>query len=381
MSNSSLLEQAHTFISQYGQEKGLSKETIFDRQCVIHDEIESTGTYTHTLEEITYGAKLAWRNSAKCIGRLFWETLDVFDARNVQSQEDVARHIHHHIQHATNNGKIRSTVTVFPAVSSPQKVQLWSHQLIRYAGYKEKSGEILGDPASLELTRVAQSLGWRGEGTPYDILPVIYQWNEEPPTMVTISNEEVLEVKIEHPINLDWKSLNLKWYAVPIISDRCLEIGGLYYPAPFNGWYMETEIAARNLVDSYRYNRLRDVANHLKYDTSSTTTFWRDRALVELQYAVYASFKQAGVQMVDHYTAAQQFQTFREKEEKQHREVKGDWTWLIPPVSPALTPIFHQGIDNEELSPNFVKQKRPKLFKKISEMTESSHLNGCPFHS
>ena len=64
MSNSSLLEQANKFISQYGKEKGLSKETIVDRQCVIHDEIESTGTYTHTLEEITYGAKLAWRNSA-----------------------------------------------------------------------------------------------------------------------------------------------------------------------------------------------------------------------------------------------------------------------------------------------------------------------------
>jgi nitric-oxide synthase, bacterial len=61
--------------------------------------------------------------------------------------------------------------------------------------------------------------------------------------------------------------------------------------------------------------------------------------------------------------------------------VKGDWTWLIPPVSPALTPIFHQGIINEELSPNFIKQKRPKLFKKISEMTESSRPTGCPFHS
>jgi len=376
-----LLNQAQSFFWQYGKENGLSKETIYTRQCVIKKEIELTGTYTHTIEEITFGAKLAWRNSAKCIGRLFWETLDVFDARDVQSQEDVARHIHHHIQHATNDGKIRSTITIFPAISSPKKVQLWSHQLIRYAGYQDQSGEILGDPASIELTRVAKSLGWQGEATTYDILPVIFQWNEEPPCMVTISNEEVLEVQIDHPVNLDWKSLNLRWYAVPIISDRYLEIGGLLYPAPFNGWYMETEIAARNLVDSYRYNRLRDVAKQLKLDTSSTTTFWRDRALVELQYAVYASFKKAGVQMVDHYTAAQQFQTFREKEEKQQREVKGDWTWLIPPVSPALTPIFHQGISNEELSPNFVKQKRPKLFKKISEMTESSRPTGCPFHS
>jgi nitric-oxide synthase, bacterial len=381
MNNSLLLDQASTFLFQFGKENGLSEETIMNRQSMIKDEIESTGTYTHTLEEITYGAKLAWRNSAKCIGRLFWETLDVFDARSVTSQEDVARHIHHHILHATNDGKIRSTITIFPEISSSPKVQLWSPQLIRYAGYKKESGEILGDPANLELTKVAERLGWQGEGTSYDILPVLFQWNEEPPSVVQIAKEEVLEVQIDHPINLDWKPLNLKWYAVPIISDRYLEIGGLSYPAPFNGWYMETEVAARNLVDSYRYNRLRDVANQLKLDTSSTTTFWRDRALVELQHAVYTSFRQAGVQMVDHYTAAQQFQTFREKEERQQREVKGDWTWLIPPVSPALTPIFHQGIINEELSPNFIKQKRPKLFKKISEMTESSRPTGCPFHS
>ncbi|WP_019416177.1 nitric oxide synthase oxygenase [Paenisporosarcina sp. TG20] len=381
MNNSLLLNKALKFLFQYGKESGLSEETIINRQHMIKEEIETTGTYTHTLEEITYGATLAWRNSAKCIGRLFWETLDVFDARNVNSQEDVAKHIHHHIHHATNDGKIRSTITVFPEISSSQKVQLWSPQLIRYAGYQKESGDILGDPANLELTTVAQNLGWQGEGTPYDILPVIFQWNEEPPSVVPIANEEVLEVEINHPINLDWKPLNLKWYAVPIISDRYLEIGGLSYPAPFNGWYMETEIAARNLVDSYRYNRLRDVANQLKLDTTSTTTFWRDRALVELQHAVYSSYRQAGVQMVDHYTAAQQFQTFREKEEKLQREVKGDWTWLVPPVSPALTPIFHQGIINEELSPNFIKHKRPKLFKKISEMTESSRPTGCPFHS
>ncbi|WP_017381261.1 nitric oxide synthase oxygenase [Paenisporosarcina sp. TG-14] len=380
--NKLLVNQAFEFLSQYGNENGHSEDTIMNRQLIVKEEIESTGTYIHTFDEITYGAKLAWRNSAKCIGRLFWETLDVFDARDVESQEEVAQHIHHHIQHATNEGKIRSTITIFPPLkfNEQQKVQIWSHQLIRYAGYLEESGEILGDPASLELTKVAQKLGWQGDRTPYDFLPVIFQWNEGPPSIIPILKEEVLEIKIDHPINKNWGPLNLKWYAVPIIADRFLEIGGLRYPAPFNGWYMETEIAARNFVDSYRYNRLRDVAKQLELDTSSTTTFWRDRALVELQHAVYASFKQAGVQIVDHYTAAQQFQTFREKEDKLQREVKGDWTWLVPPISPSLTPIFHQGIVNEELSPNFIKQKRPILLKNMSEMTESSRSSGCPFH-
>ena len=33
------------------------------------------------------------------------------------------------------------------------------------------------------------------------------------------------------------------------------KIGGITYPtAPFNGWYMVTEIAVRNFTDTYRYN-------------------------------------------------------------------------------------------------------------------------------
>ena len=36
-----------------------------------------------------------------------------------------------------------------------------------------------------------------------------------------------------------------------------LKIGGITYPtAPFNGWYMVTEIAVRNFTDTYRYNLL-----------------------------------------------------------------------------------------------------------------------------
>ncbi|MFY9946344.1 MAG: nitric oxide synthase oxygenase, partial [Exiguobacterium chiriqhucha] len=42
------------------------------RLQTIADEIERTGSYTLTTDELTEGAKLAWRNSNRCIGRLFW---------------------------------------------------------------------------------------------------------------------------------------------------------------------------------------------------------------------------------------------------------------------------------------------------------------------
>ena len=63
--------------------------------------------------------------------------------------------------------------------------------------------------------------------------------------------------------------LGLRWHAVPAISNLCLEIGGICYPAaPFNGWYMGTEIGARNLADVYRYDLVPVVADRLGLDTT-----------------------------------------------------------------------------------------------------------------
>lgn len=46
------------------------------------------------------------------------------------------------------------------------------------------------------------------------------------------------------------------------------KIGGITYPtAPFNGWYMVTEIAVRNFTDTYRYNLLEKVAEAFEFDT------------------------------------------------------------------------------------------------------------------
>ena len=51
--------------------------------------------------------------------------------------------------------------------------------------------------------------------------------------------------------------LNLKWYAIPGVSCLMLEIGGLRFTAaPFSGWYLVTEIGARDLGDPMRYNLL-----------------------------------------------------------------------------------------------------------------------------
>jgi nitric-oxide synthase, bacterial len=38
-------------------------------------------------------------------------------------------------------------------------------------------------------------------------------------------------------------------------------------------------------------------------------------------------------------------------------KVTGNWGWLIPPLSPATTHIFHKPYPNEVVKPNFFYQK------------------------
>lgn len=40
-------------------------------------EIEATGTYQLKDTELIYGAKHAWRNAARCVGRIQWSKLQV----------------------------------------------------------------------------------------------------------------------------------------------------------------------------------------------------------------------------------------------------------------------------------------------------------------
>ncbi|MHC8514666.1 nitric oxide synthase oxygenase [Sporosarcina sp. ITBMC105] len=358
-----LLIEATQFITQCYAELGQSDEDRLDRLAEIKHEIDVTGTYTHKPFELEHGAKMAWRNSNRCIGRLLWHTLHIVDARDVVSAEDAFEKLVDHIAYATNDGQIRSTITIFPPrKNGTDPLRIWNHQLLRYAGYKDGE-QLIGDSASLDLTEVCENLGWRGEKTPFDLLPLVIQADGEKAQWFSIPEEIVKEVPIIHPEIEGFAALNLKWYAVPIISNMRLEIGGIDYPmAPFNGWYMGTEIGARNLADTDRYNMLPRIADLMGLDTKLNRSLWIDKALVELNIAVLHSYQQAGVTIIDHHTAAKQFKRFEENERKSGRAVTGNWAWLIPPLSPAATHIYHQPYSNEKQSPNYFYQPDPKPF-------------------
>lgn len=345
------LQEIRRFLALYQMELNKSEQWLTNRL----QQVEKEGVYIPSTEELTFGARVAWRNSNKCIGRLFWQSLHVEDARDILDEHAIFEKLVHHIRYATNEGKIRPTITVFAA----GRVRVWNHQLIRYAGYETAEG-IVGDPHSVSFTKICESLGWRGEGTAFDVLPLVIQVDERSPQWFAIPKEEVLEVDIRHPEQPQIEELALKWYAVPIISSMRFQMAGIdFQAAPFNGWYMGTEIGARNLADHDRYNMLPKIAEIFGLDTTRQASLWRDRALVELNIAVLHSFKEDGVSIVDHHTAAQQFKLFEEAEHKAGRDLTGNWTWLIPPLSPATTHIFHKPYDNVYNTPNYFYQKPP----------------------
>ncbi|MFJ8063667.1 nitric oxide synthase oxygenase [Psychrobacillus sp. NPDC096426] len=350
-----MFNEANNFIRTYYEETGQSEQEMGIRLIEVEQQILKQGTYEHSIDELSYGAKMAWRNSNKCIGRLFWQSLNVLDKRYLHDEESIFDALLEHIEFATNNGRIRPTITVF----SQKDVRIWNQQLIRYAGYETENG-IIGDPDSVAFTKVCQNLGWKGNNGLFDVLPLVIQIKDNPPKLFDIPQVSILEVSIRHP-EFDWfADLGLKWYAVPMISSMKLEVGGIsYVAAPFNGWYMGTEIGARNLADDNRYNMLPVIAEQMGLNTKSNASLWKDRALVELNAAVLFSYKEDGVSIVDHHTAAQQFKRFETNEHEAGRDVTGNWSWLIPPLSPATTHIFHKPYANEKKTPNYFYQKAP----------------------
>jgi len=351
----SLLVSAERFVTQFHTETQAGPPDRRLRQ--VRHEIATTGTYWQTAEELEFGARVAWRNSARCIGRLYWRSLRVRDRREISAAGDLAAESVGHLREATNGGRIRPVITVF-APDAPDRPgpRILSSQLIRYAGHEGADGSVIGDPANAVATRLARDLGWAGGRPPgrFDVLPLLVQAPGGPVTLHRLPADAVLEVIISHPEFGWFADLGLRWHAVPVISDMYLEVGGVCYPAaPFNGWYMCTEIGSRDLGDTGRYDLLPVIAGRMGVSVASDRTLWKDKAMTELNLAVLHSFTAAGVTIADHHTESARFLAHLEREERHGRACPADWTWIVPPAASSATPVFHRYYQNFDQTPNF----------------------------
>jgi nitric-oxide synthase len=369
----SLLVSAERFITEFHTENHAGPPDRRLRE--VRRQIGATGTYWHTPAELGFGARVAWRNSARCIGRLYWNSLRVRDRREITAARDVAAESVAHLREATNGGRIRPVITVFaPDAPARPGPRILNSQLVRYAGHATEGGAaITGDPASADLTTLARDLGWQGGRPPgrFDVLPLIVQAPGACPVLHELPPDAVLEVAIEHPDFSWFADLGLRWYAVPVISDMYLEVGGICYPAvPFNGWYMCTEIGSRDFGDAGRYDQLPVIARHMGLRTVSDRTLWKDKALTELNVAVLHSFGAAGVTIADHHTESVRFLRHLEREERHGRACPADWTWIVPPAASSATPVFHRCYQNFDQTPNF--------YRHVPPASQPGALPACP---
>ena len=344
------IDEAVAFIHQFSNETShlSTPEDLQDRIDDVTHEIEACGSYRHTYKELEFGCRLAWRNSGRCIMRKVSFNLELRDCRFAKTSQECFDQIIEHLHYAGNGGAIKPVISVFPqkgdGISAP--VRVWNRQLIGYAAYKREDGSIMGDPVNLSFTALCVKLGWSPPSTKsdFDILPLIISDNivgHDKPRVFEIPSDAILEVPIHHPEHELFSSLNLRWYALPAISNMGVDIGGIYYQTcPFNGWYQVTEIG-RDFLDKQRYDLAEAVAIACGIKRSKIGV-WRDDVQLQIHKAILHSFAKASVSLVDHHTASDSFIDFHREEIGKRGKCPADWVWVTPPAGGSMTKVFHQ---------------------------------------
>ncbi|XP_072944115.1 nitric oxide synthase-like protein isoform X1 [Epargyreus clarus] len=355
-----VLNDAKDFLGQYFASIRRANTPAHEaRWKAVQEEVAATGAYQLTTTELVFGAKLAWRNASRCIGRIQWSKLQVFDCRQVTTTSGMFEALCNHIKYSTNKGNIRSAMTVFPQrTDGKHDYRIWNSQLISYAGYKQPDGTILGDPMHCEFTELCLKLGWKPPRTAWDILPLVLSANGKDPDYFEIPRELIMEIPMTHPTYEWFEELDLRWYALPAVSSMRFDCGGIEFTAnAFNGWYMSTEIGCRNFCDTNRLNMLEKVAQKMGLDTRTPVNLWKDKALVEVNVAVLHSFQQQNATIVDHHTASESFIKHLDNENRLRSGCPADWIWIVPPMSSSITPVFHQEMALYYLKPSYEYQE------------------------
>ena len=368
ISNSERREEACAFIKLFCDETGQPDSYRKQRLKEACADLSKSQYYEHTPEELAFGARVAWRNHGRCIGRLFWESLEVADCRHITEPAAIAARMQDHLQEAYSDGRIKSMISVFAPVKGtvlPSTIE--SVQITQYAGYINDDGSVLGDRQSVEATRIARSMGWQSPSVPgqFDRLPITIRDENDRRSIHALDDKAWHEVEISHPEHDTLASLGLRWYAVPVVSNMIMSIGGIDYPcAPFNGFYMGTEIGSRNFADKKRYDALTKIANALQINTDNKSNpLWQDSTLTELNKAVLHSYQSAGVTLIDHHSASEQFMEFYRREQVCGRHIAADWRWIVPPQASGITDVFHLKMHNHHPLPNYYNSRSTDAYR------------------
>jgi len=365
-----LVIEAEEFYHAVAGELEWSEQKLNDRLLEVRVEILSTGTYNHTSEELEIGARLAWRNSSKCIGRIAWNTLKVRDRRHVTDPEGIYKEVKEHLHIATCGDNIQSVMTVFRPRKQDETwgLRFWSSQFVRYAGYQldplishkdANEDGILGDPANVEFTKyLIKNKLWSPprKMSAFDLLPLVLKIpGRDKPFVYSLPDQYIQEVSIEHPDYPGIKNLGLKWAAVPAISNFNMNLGGINYNCcPFNGWFVSIEIV-RNLMERYKIQDRWIEAMELRPTEKRMIEM---RVQHEVQVAVLHSFDKAGFSIVDPCTVGKSFLVHCKRERIAGRECPGQWSWIGGLVGPTNV-TWHQEMRDFYVAPQYEYASEP----------------------
>lgn len=250
--------EAEEFLKEFYDEAFFTNEEAFqERLVVVKDEIragvingiaregrsrtELGGNWTQTLEELRFGIRRAWRNSRKCIMRSHCDELQLCDLRHITTSIEMAEATLKSVSEAFNGGNIQPTVFVFaPRTVNGRGPMIWNNQILQFAGYEAEDGSVLGDPASVDLTKAMIEIGWKPPHarSRWDLLPLVVMAENDSPALMEIPARISTLIQIRHPQYCDaFRDLDLKWVPFPALTRLGLDIGGVQYTAaPFIGW-------------------------------------------------------------------------------------------------------------------------------------------------
>ena len=170
-----LLADAERFIISFHRDTPALGSPV-GRLREVRRELRSTGTYQHTTGRTVYAARVAWRNSSRCIGRLYWRSLRVRDLRRVTSAPEIAAETIAHLRQATNGGRIRPVISVFapdtPARPGP-RILCAQRSVRRLRGRWRHDYRGPGQCQAHPARPVARLAAASDQPRPFDVLPLM----------------------------------------------------------------------------------------------------------------------------------------------------------------------------------------------------------------
>jgi nitric-oxide synthase len=126
----------------------------------------------HTTDELAHGAKMAWRNAGRCIGRLYWRSLLVLDRRRARTADEIFSLLVHHLQAAGDGQHPPGDQHLRRGPARPAGRPDLERPADPVRGYRDADGAAGGDPRQVRFTAAMRASAGTARARPFDVLPL-----------------------------------------------------------------------------------------------------------------------------------------------------------------------------------------------------------------